>query len=183
MQPGQRIKGGAAALVASGVLILASAGLMGFLGRWEGEGQHVVYADKLAGGLPTVCKGITKHTSPYPVVVGDYWSPDRCEEVERMVVAKGQLKLADCIQVHVSQPIFDALSSHAHNVGTAATCASRAVGLINHGRVTEGCDALANAPDGQPVWSYITDKQGRKVFVQGLRNRRLAERELCLSGL
>ncbi|AZY48864.1 lysozyme [Bordetella avium] len=183
MQPGQRIKGGAAALVASGVLILASAGLMGFLGRWEGEGQHVVYADKLAGGLPTVCKGITKHTSPYPVVVGDYWSPDRCEEVERMVVAKGQLKLADCIQVHVSQPIFDALSSHAHNVGTAATCASRAVGLINHGRVAEGCDALANAPDGQPVWSYITDKQGRKVFVQGLRNRRLDERALCLSGL
>ncbi|CAJ49092.1 lysozyme [Bordetella avium] len=183
MQPGQRIKGGAAALVASGVLILASAGLMGFLGHWEGEGQHVVYADKLAGGLPTVCKGITKHTSPYPVVVGDYWSPDRCEEVERMVVAKGQLKLADCIQVHVSQPIFDALSSHAHNVGTAATCASRAVGLINHGRVAEGCDALANAPDGQPVWSYITDKQGRKVFVQGLRNRRLDERALCLSEL
>ncbi|MHA0354450.1 lysozyme, partial [Bordetella bronchiseptica] len=43
--------------------------------------------------------------------------------------------------------------------------------------------ALANAPDGAPVWSYVTDQRGRKRFVQGLRNRRLEERALCLSGL
>ncbi|MFU1966029.1 lysozyme, partial [Bordetella bronchiseptica] len=84
MPLGQKIKGGAAALVASGVLVLASAGVMDFLGRWEGQGQQVVYADRLARGLPTVCKGVTKHTSPYPVVVGDYWSPERCEQVERL---------------------------------------------------------------------------------------------------
>jgi len=36
----------------------------------------VVYADKLAGGLPTVCKGITKWASPYPVVVGERWLLD-----------------------------------------------------------------------------------------------------------
>ena len=154
-----------------------------FAGSLGGEGQNVVYADKLARGLPTVCKGITKHTSPYPVVVGDYWSPERCAQVERLVVSKGQLQLADCIQVAITQPIFDALSSHAHNFGTPATCASRAVGLINAGRLREGCNALANAPDGAPVWSYVTDKSGRKVFVQGLRNRRLDERQLCLSGL
>ncbi|MHA0354590.1 lysozyme [Bordetella bronchiseptica] len=183
MPLGQKIKGGAAALVASGVLVLASAGVMSLLGRWEGEGQNVVYADKLARGLPTVCKGITKHTSPYPVVVGDYWSPERCAQVERLVVSKGQLQLADCIQVAITQPIFDALSSHAHNFGTPATCASRAVGLINAGRLREGCNALANAPDGAPVWSYVTDQRGRKRFVQGLRNRRLEERALCLSGL
>ncbi|MGY0708642.1 lysozyme [Bordetella bronchiseptica] len=183
MPLGQKIKGGAAALVASGVLVLASAGVMSLLGRWEGEGQNVVYADKLARGLPTVCKGITKHTSPYPVVVGDYWSPERCAQVERLVVSKGQLQLADCIQVAITQPIFDALSSHAHNFGVPSTCASRAVGLINAGRLAEGCNALANAPDGAPVWSYVTDQRGRKRFVQGLRNRRLEERALCLSGL
>ncbi|MFU2045593.1 lysozyme [Bordetella bronchiseptica] len=183
MPLGQKIKGGAAALVASGVLVLASAGVMDFLGRWEGQGQQVVYADRLARGLPTVCKGVTKHTSPYPVVVGDYWSPERCEQVERLVVSKGQLQLADCIQVAITQPIFDALSSHAHNFGVPSTCASRAVGLINAGRLAEGCNALANAPDGAPVWSYVTDQRGRKRFVQGLRNRRLEERALCLSGL
>ncbi|WP_233564571.1 lysozyme [Achromobacter sp. K91] len=175
---GKRVAGGAAALVASGALTLFSADIQQFLGRWEGEGQNVVYADKLAKGLPTVCKGITKYTSPYPVVVGDYWSQERCIEVERMVVSKGQLELADCVDVAISQPIFEALTSHSHNFGVASTCASRAVGLINSGRVSEGCNALAHGPDGKPAWSYSDGK-----FVRGLYNRRLAERELCLSGL
>jgi GH24 family phage-related lysozyme (muramidase) len=168
--------------IQAGALTLASAPLVVFLGTWEGNGQNTVYADKLAGGLPTVCKGITRHTSPFPVVVGDYWSPDRCADVEQLVISKGQLQLADCItNQDVGQNTFDALSSHAHNVGMPSTCASRAVGLINAGRIAEGCRALAWAPDGRtPVWSFVTDAQGRKRFIQGLHNRRLAEMELCL---
>ena len=166
--------------IATGAIALVSAGLMTFLGTWEGNGQNVVYADNLARGLPTVCKGVTKHTSPVPVVVGEYWSDARCAEVEKLVVQKGQLTLADCLtNQQISQNTFDALSSHAHNVGTANTCASRAVGLINAGRIADGCKALAWAPDGKPVWSYVTDAQGRKVFVPGLYNRRRAEAEMC----
>ena len=167
--------------IATGAIALASAGLMTFLGTWEGNGQNLVYADNLARGLPTVCKGITKYTSPVPVVVGEYWSDARCAEVEKLVVQKGQLTLADCLSnQQISQHTFDALSSHAHNVGTANTCASRAVGLINAGRIADGCRALAWAPDGKPVWAYVTDAQGRKVFVPGLYNRRRAEAEMCL---
>ena len=167
--------------ITAGVLVLCSGALTAFLGTWEGNGQNVVYADNLARGLPTVCKGITKHTSPVPVVVGDYWSDARCAEVEKLVVQKGQLTLADCLtNQQISQNTFDALSSHAHNVGTANTCASRAVSLINAGRIAEGCKALAWAPDGTPVWAYVTLPNGRKQFVQGLHNRRLAEMELCL---
>ena len=168
--------------IQAGALALASAPLVVFLGTWEGSGQNTVYADKLAGGLPTVCKGITRHTSPFPVVVGDYWSPDRCAEVEHLVISKGQLQLADCItNQEVGQNTFDALSSHSHNFGTPSTCASRAVGLINAGRIAEGCRALAWAPDGKtPVWASVTDAKGRKRFIQGLHNRRLAEMELCL---
>lgn len=167
--------------IAAGAITLASATLMTFLGTWEGTGQNVVYADKLAGDLPTVCKGITRHTSPAPVIVGDYWSDARCAEVESLVVRKGQLQLADCLRNEaIGQNTFDALSSHAHNVGTANTCASRAVGLINAGRIAEGCKALAWAPDGKtPVWSYVTNAQGKKVFVPGLHNRRRAEAGLC----
>ncbi|MNJ32845.1 hypothetical protein D3C77_275210 [compost metagenome] len=162
-------------------LVLGSSTLMAFLGKWEGEGQNVVYPDQLARGLPTVCKGITRYTSPYPVVVGDYWSDARCAEVEQLVVEKGQLALADCLtNDKISQNTFDALSSHGHNFGTPSTCASRAVGLINAGRITEGCKALAWAPDGKtPVWAFVTDASGRKVFVQGLHNRRLAEAKWC----
>lgn len=167
--------------ITAGVLVLCSGALTAFLGTWEGNGQNVVYADNLARGLPTVCKGITKHTSPVPVVVGDYWSDARCAEVEKLVVQKGQLTLADCLtNQQISQNTFDALSSHAHNVGTANTCASRAVGLINAGRIADGCSALAWAADGKPVWAYVTLPNGRKQFVQGLHNRRLAEMELCL---
>ncbi|MBK5530994.1 lysozyme [Pseudomonas sp. TH08] len=168
--------------IQAGVIALASAPLVIFLGTWEGNGQNTVYADKLAGGLPSVCKGITRHTSPFPVVVGDYWSPERCAEVEQLVIRKTQLQLADCItNPKVGQNTFDALTSHGHNVGVPSTCASRAVTLINAGRIADGCRALAWAPDGKtPVWAYVTDAQGRKRFVQGLHNRRLAEMELCL---
>lgn len=163
-------------------LVLGSSTLMAFLGKWEGEGQNVVYADKLARGLPTVCKGITRYTSPEPVVVGDYWSPERCAEVEQLVVEKGQLGLADCLtNDKVSQNTFDALSSHGHHFGTPATCASRALALINAGRIAEGCKALAWGPDGQPVWAYVTDAKGNKVFVRGLHARQLDEARLCAS--
>lgn len=176
-----KVAGGALALIASGVLTLFSPQLQDFLGRWEGEAQHVAYADKLARGLPTVCKGITKHTSPYPVVVGDYWSEERCEEVERLVVEKGQLKLAACItNSNITQGVFDALTSHGHNFGNGATCASRAVGLINAGKIREGCMALAWAADGKtPVWAYVTKANGQKVFVRGLHLRRLDEVRMC----
>jgi GH24 family phage-related lysozyme (muramidase) len=169
--------------IATGALVLVSATLTAFLGTWEGTGQNVVYPDKLASGLPTVCMGITRHTSPSPVVVGDYWSAARCTEVEALVVSKGQLALADCLTNQaISQNTFDALSSHGHNVGTPSTCASRAVSLINAGRIAEGCRALAWAPDGKtPVWAYVTDARGKKVFVPGLHNRRLAEMRLCLT--
>lgn len=171
--------------IATGAIALTSAALIAFLGKWEGEGQHLVYADKLARGLPTVCKGITRHTSPYPVVVGDYWSAARCAEVEQLVIEKGQLALADCLtNQRVAQNTFDALSSHGHNVGMPSTCASRAVGLINAGRMAEGCKALAWAADGKtPVWAYVTDTQSRKVFVPGLHARRLAEVKLCEASL
>ena len=167
--------------IATGAIVLASASLLSFLGKWEGDGQNVVYPDKLARGLPTVCKGITRHTSPYPVVVGDYWSQARCAEVEQLVVEKGQLALADCLtNPKIGQNTFDALSSHGHNFGVPSTCASRAVGLINSGRIADGCKAIAWASDGKtPVWAFVTDAQGRKQFVRGLHARRVAEAELC----
>lgn len=173
----------AASMVAAGTLALASPALMNFLGRWEGR-ENVAYADRLAGGLPTVCAGLTNHVSPVLVSVGDYWSDKQCESIERMVVGKTQIRLADCLHVRVSQQTFDALSSHAHNFGVPSTCASRAVGLINAGRLLDGCEALAHAPDGKtPVWSYVTDPRGRKQFVRGLYKRRIAERDLCRSGV
>lgn len=180
-----------AIVVASGGITLASLPLMNHLSMAEDGGKRrPVYADTLAGGLPTACLGITKHVSPYPVVVGEVWSEAKCVEVGALIVRKQQLALADCITRVVPQDVFDALTSHGHNLGIPNTCASRAVALINQGRMAEGCDAIAHAPDGKtPVWSYV--KTARLLpngkyemrFVQGLYNRRLAERAMCLRGV
>ncbi|MNY75592.1 Lysozyme RrrD [compost metagenome] len=75
----------------------------------------------------------------------------------------------------LTQNTFDALSSFAWNVGATAACGSRAVGLINQGRIVEGCNALSRTPDGKPNWSYAGG-----TFVQGLYNRRTEETKLCM---
>src|SRR5690606_12175010 len=96
-------------LFVGGATILAgSPQLMKFLDRWEGSNQYVVYADQLAGGLPTVCKGITRYTSPFPVVVGERWSKAKCDEVEQKVVHETQKALQQCVSVAVPQSVFDA---------------------------------------------------------------------------
>lgn len=159
-------------------VLAASPMLMSFLERWEGGGQYVVYADKLAGGLPTVCKGITRYTSPYPVVLGERWSKEKCEEVERQVVLETQVQLQRCVTEAIPQGVFDALTSHAHNFGWPRTCASESVKVINAGDTARGCDLLAYKPDGTTNWSHVGTQ-----FIQGLHNRRKAERELCLSAL
>lgn len=168
----------AAALVASGALTLYSDGLNGMLSRWEGNGQNIVYADKLASDLPTVCRGLTRHTVAQDIVVGDYWSPGKCAEVERTVVEKGQIDLAGCLPSTIKQGAFDAASDMGHHFGNPRTCASRAVGLMWDGKLEEACDAFAHAPSGRPVWSYVGDR-----FYQGLYARALGRRKLCLSDL
>lgn len=64
-------------------------------------------------------------------------------------------------------------------MGVGNTCASKALGLINAGRMEDGCRALAFTPAGEPNWSFVTEG-GRKKFVQGLHNRRKDEMALCL---
>lgn len=168
---------GKAIKVAGASIVLGSASLMAFLGNWEGSGTKV-YPDELAAGLPTACFGITKHTSPIPVVVGDVWSEEQCIAIASQVVAGTQMDLAKCFKVPPTQPVFDAFSSHMHNFGLGNTCASRAMGLYNEGKVAEACRSLAYRPDGSPNWSYVGN-----TFYRGLHNRRKAEMEMCLKGV
>lgn len=160
-------------------LVLASAGLLAFLGRWEGEGQNVVYADNLANGLPTVCKGLTRHVTDTPIVVGDTWSDAKCASEEARAVGMIQRELLRCFQIVPPQSVFDAATSHAWNLGVSATCGSGAMRSWNGGNWEIGCRRLYQSDDGRPVWSYVT-KGGRKVFVRGLANRREAEYRMCM---
>lgn len=161
------------------VVLLVSVTLTGFLHKWEDGGQtkFIVYADKLAGGLPTACNGITAAVSPYPVVVGEVWSQEKCDAAQEHVVSTTQQGLAKCLTGPVTQNAFDALTSHAHNFGVGATCGSTAVKLINAGQLAAGCRAISTRPDGSPNWSNVGP-----TFYRGLHNRRLDETALCLRG-
>lgn len=177
--------------VAGGALIAASAAVFGILNTWEPDPRDpgLVYADKLAGGLPTVCKGITRHVTTTPVIVGQRWTPARCAQEEGAAIEKLQLQLARCFTRTPPQSVFDMATSHAWNNGVASTCGSLAMVSWNEGLWEQGCRRLSLSDEGKPVWSYV--RTGRVLpngkpemrFVQGLANRRADETRQCLEGL
>ena len=168
----------------AGSLILASAAVVGgkgLLDRWEPakgspDAHLVVYADKLAQGLPTVCNGITKHVATIPVVVGEKWTQEMCNQQEEQAVAKIQDSLAQCFKVLPPQSVFDAATSHAWNFGVGKTCTSSAMRHWNQGNYKLGCQLIAYQYDGTtPNWSFSDGK-----FVKGLHYRRVDEMQTCL---
>lgn len=147
----------------SGGILVAGLAALAFVSGWEGD-EKVAYADKLAGGLPTVCNG---HTGP-DVRVGDVWSKERCDAILVTNLEKHGLGLLACVQVPINQNTYDALASWTFNVGVSAACGSTLVKLLNMGNLTGACGQLLR-------WNRASG-----VEVRGLTNRRKAERELCL---
>ena len=85
-------------------------------------------------------------------------------------------KLAICFTRLPPQSVFDAATSHAWNFGVGKTCSSAAMKQWNFGNYLLGCQLLAFQYDGTtPNWSLSDGK-----FVQGLHNRRLDEKKVCL---
>lgn len=169
-------------VVAGATLVAGSPFLMAFLGKWESGGAKpvlAVYADKLAGGLPTVCNGLTRHVTSTPIIVGERWTEEKCEAEESAAVIRVQRQLAPCFKRPPSQTVFDMATSHAWNLGAGSTCGSGAMQAWNRGEWVRGCQRIARGDDGRLVWSYVSRPDGSKQFVQGLANRRADEAALC----
>lgn len=161
-----------------GAIILGSVGLKEFQEKWESGGKMVltVYADKLAGGLPTVCDGLTRHVTSTPIIVGEKWTVEKCEHEVDRARTKVQLQLIRCFDYMPPQSVFDMASDHAWNNGVPGTCGSQAMKAWNKGEWEIGCRRMVFSDSGKRVWAYV--KTGRKVngkpeyrFVQGLANR------------
>ena len=168
LQPRRTIMVGGASLVAG------SAALMTFLHTWEGR-ELTVYADKLANGIPTVCKGLTRHITDTPIIVGERWTAEKCEREEQAALVKVQGQLAPCFRLPPAQAVFDAATSFAWNVGAPSVCRSAAMQAWNRGDWELGCRRISRSDGGQLVWVFAAGK-----FVQGLANRRAAETNWCL---
>lgn len=173
-----------------GSLVLASAATVGMLDKWEPAkgkpgAELVVYADKLAAGLPTVCNGVTKHVSTIPVVVGEVWTEQQCRQQEDQAIEKVQMQVAMCFKKLPPQSVFDAAFDHAWNNGYGATCTSGSMKAWNNESWALGCRLLAFTPSGTPNWASV--KTGKTLpngkpeykFVQGLHNRGIDRVNLC----
>ena len=167
---------GLAAIAAAG-LTVCTAGLYQFLGKWEGESEYTVYADQLASGIPTVCRGITHWVTDTPIIVGEVWTKEKCEAEERAAIAAVQSELIFCVDrtEKIPQSVFDMATSHAWNVGVRNTCGSQAMKAWQAGDWELGCRRLQVSDGGKLVWTYANGK-----FVRGLANRRDDERANCI---
>lgn len=181
----------AAIKAGAGLLAAAALATATFLTAWEPDPHDpgLVYADKLAGGLPTVCKGITRHVTRTPVVVGERWSPEKCQAEELAAIGKVQAEVLRCLRREPPLSVLAMATSHAWNNGAGSTCNSQAMVAWNAGDWALGCRRLSVSDGGSLVWSYV--RTGRVLpngkpemrFVQGLANRRAAETTECLEGL
>lgn len=173
-----------------GALVFVGVGLGSVLTAWEpGKNAGIVYADTLAGGLPTVCNGITKHVTKTPIIIGEVWSPAKCAGEEASAIERMQDRLVQCFTKLPPQSVFDMASSHAWNNGVANTCSSQAMVAWNAGDWALGCRRLSVSDAGKPVWSFVRtgkmlpDGKPEMKFVKGLANRRADETNRCIKGL
>ena len=144
------------------------------LERWEGNVLEV-YADHLASGLPTYCAGRTDRNA----VVGTKLSSDQCTEINKGTLIEYGAAVLGCTEwSNLTFHRLIGLTVFAINIGKSGACGSDAVIAINAGQIAKGCDLIATKPDGRPNWSYAANR-----YVQGLQNRRQAERALCRTGL
>lgn len=162
-------------------VVVAAASLLTFVSGWEGESLPV-YADKLAGGLPTVCNG---HTGP-DVKLGDVWTPEQCAATLHKDVVKHGQGILSCFPVAVNQHEYEAYASLAFNLGIGAVCNSSIPQKLKEGRNLDACNTILE-------FNKVRDRTKPKVWnarkkvmeyplvpVRGLTLRRQAERNLCL---
>lgn len=160
------------AKIGAGSLVLGSAAILGALKTWEHQ-ELVVYADKLANGLPTYCSGRTQPPRP----VGQVLTETECNEIDRQTTIEYGRGIMACIPADkLDQNSLDALTLFAINVGVRSACNSRAAALMRDGQRERACRALAVGPDGKPVWSFASG-----VYVRGLQRRRQYEANWCLT--
>lgn len=133
---------------------------------WEGK-RNVPYIP-IPGDVPTVCYGETK-------VQMRRYSDAECVAMLKQSLVKYGDGVLQCIAVPINSNEHAAYSLFAYNVGVANFCGSSLLRKLNRGDHIGACKGLATADSGKPAWSYAGGR-----YVQGLQNRRLFERNLCL---
>lgn len=154
-----RLKRAGVGLTVAGTLAVAT------IGAYEGL-RLASYRDVI--GVWTVCYGETRGVKP-----GMRFTKAQCDTKLVDGLADFEAGMRRCLTNPDAIPDkpYVAFLSLAYNVGTGAFCKSTVARRANAGDLRGACDAL-----------LAFNKAGGRV-VQGLVNRRQAERKLCLAGL
>lgn len=137
-----------------------------FIAGWEGKRLTAVHEHIDPPGIITVCQGITNYDKP-DLKVGDRFTDQQCRDMFAAALVKYDNNMMKCIHVPLSQNTRVAMLSFNYNVGQGNFCKSSVVRKINAGDLNGGCDALM----------LFVNANGKRI--QGLANRRAAERKLC----
>lgn len=141
-------------------LALSAAGLVGLV-SYEGYTDEAVIP--VPGDVPTLGFGSTEG-----VKLGDKTTPPKALARAYREIGTFEGAAKRCVKVPLSQGEFDASIQLAYNIGAEAFCRSTVVKRFNALDYEGGCEAFL-------MWDKVA---GRRV--QGLTNRRQAERRLCL---
>ena len=148
--------------IARGAVAFSAAGLIA-LASWEGFESNP-YQD--VGGIWTDGFGNTVAVQPNKKVT----VPAALGRLSNNL-ARFEKAVIECTTRPLTQGQYDAYVKFSYNVGVTAFCNSTLVKKFNAGDVIGSCNELKR-------WIYVKGKR-----VQGLVNRREAERSMCLSGL
>jgi lysozyme len=137
-----------------------------FVAGWEGFYGHV-YRDSV--GVPTICYGATAADN---VDLTRTYTKQECQDMLARDLPKYDAMVKRCL----TATAYAALPPHRHaavvsftyNLGGGALCKSSVARNLNAGKIQDACDAML---------AYV--RAGGRV-LQGLVNRRRAERALCL---
>ncbi|CAO1663480.1 Lysozyme [Halomonas sp. NYA30] len=146
---------GVPAVGASAVAIAAAT-----VGFFEGK-ENQAYHDPV--GVVTICYG---HTAT--ARIGQTHSDEECEALLEQDLGTAFEAVNRHVTVDLPPTREAALASFVYNVGTGAFARSTLLRRLNAGQARAACDELLR-------WVHAGG-----VRLQGLVNRRLAERELCL---
>jgi len=161
---GKPVKAGA---LVGAVGVAAAAILSPFVSGWESGGKQHLTAYQDIVGVWTLCDGET-----LGVKKGDTDTAEGCAIRLDTRLAGFAQEVAKCTpSLRGKDEMWASATSLAYNIGTGAYCKSTVDRQFDAGNLRAACDAYL-------MWN----KAGGRV-VQGLANRRAAERALCLKGI
>lgn len=145
--------------------------------EWSGK-ETTTYTDIV--GKSTVCAG---HTGKY-AVKGKTYTHDQCMAIfdEDMAAhAAEALKLSPWL---AGNPYFLAVASDfTFHYGSGRWKSSSMNELGSAGDFKTMCTRFSMKSNGNPQWSFITDKNGKSIYVPGLNKRAKWRTEACRKGL